>query len=441
MSNPEKLLIIGNGADLACNLKSGYDDFLKTRLSQSEKINNVKELFSKDNFKIDFISKVIDIRISGDTNAKKDNDERNAIISFISLRMLDRISFWEIPDVMGNHSQNWNGVENSILKFLIAIHSNNENKFGNQGETINGLYKEINEIQNSIIKDDCVIFNSEFSICSLFFLKAIDFIYQEDKSKVDEYSVKKYLKEMDIDNALFDELKMFEDNFKNYIRCETRNDYYKKDLFNLIDKLVKDAKTNIISFNYTKHPNDPDNPNSENNNVNKFINIHGDVDRKIVFGIDSNWRINCDENLMEEPNKLDYFSKTYRLMNGKHFQNILSDGIKTIAFYGHSLSKADYAYFQSVFDKYDIYDSDVELVFYYSSRWKDRDERQKANEEHRLFKEDFESIKAKASTMKKVYRLMNDYGETLDNKDHGKNLLHKMILEDRLSVQRVEIDN
>ena len=43
--------------------------------------------------------------------------------------------------------------------------------------------------------------------------------------------------------------------------------------------------------------------------------------------------------------------------------------------------------------------------------------------------------------MKKVYRLMNDYGETLDNKDHGKNLLHKMILEDRLSVQRVEIDN
>lgn len=37
----------------------------------------------------------------------------------------------------------------------------------------------------------------------------------------------------------------------------------------------------------------------------------------------------------------------------------------------------------------------------------------------------------------KVTKLINRYGDTLDNKDHGKNLLHKLILENRLSIKRV----
>jgi len=34
-----------------------------------------------------------------------------------------------------------------------------------------------------------------------------------------------------------------------------------------------------------------------------------------------------------------------------------------------------------------------------------------------------------------VYKLINEYGETLSNKDQGKNLLHKLILEGRVEVK------
>lgn len=34
----------------------------------------------------------------------------------------------------------------------------------------------------------------------------------------------------------------------------------------------------------------------------------------------------------------------------------------------------------------------------------------------------------------RVTSLLSAYGETMENKDHGKNLVHKLILEGRLAV-------
>ena len=45
---------------------------------------------------------------------------------------------------------------------------------------------------------------------------------------------------------------------------------------------------------------------------------------------------------------------------------LLPQTVKTIVFYGHSFAPADYSYFQSIFDYYNIYDNDITLVFYYS---------------------------------------------------------------------------
>lgn len=36
--------------------------------------------------------------------------------------------------------------------------------------------------------------------------------------------------------------------------------------------------------------------------------------------------------------------------------------------------------------------------------------------------------------MGKAIKLLNSYGETPDNKDHGKNLIHKLLIEGRLSI-------
>ena len=38
-------------------------------------------------------------------------------------------------------------------------------------------------------------------------------------------------------------------------------------------------------------------------------------------------------------------------------------------------------------------------------------------------------------------KLRIEYGSTMSNKDHGKNLLHKILLEGRLKVEAVELDN
>ncbi len=37
----------------------------------------------------------------------------------------------------------------------------------------------------------------------------------------------------------------------------------------------------------------------------------------------------------------------------------------------------------------------------------------------------------------KVASLLNTYGQTMDNVDHGKNLMHKLLLEGRLAVKRI----
>jgi hypothetical protein len=85
----------------------------------------------------------------------------------------------------------------------------------------------------------------------------------------------------------------------------------------------------------------------------------------------------------------------------------------TIKFYGHSLSEADYSYFQSIFDYYNFYDnSKVDLMFCYSNG--------------------HEQIDA-------IYRLINAYGKTLVNQEQGKNLMHKLLLENRIKIAEVSL--
>lgn len=45
-----------------------------------------------------------------------------------------------------------------------------------------------------------------------------------------------------------------------------------------------------------------------------------------------------------------------------------------------------------------------------------------------------DEAKARREMMEKAIKLLSAYGETLDNKDHGKNLIHKLLIEGRLSV-------
>lgn len=94
----------------------------------------------------------------------------------------------------------------------------------------------------------------------------------------------------------------------------------------------------------------------------------------------------------------------------------MTKSIKEVIIYGHSLNKQDYSYFQSIFDYLDIYNEDITLKFMYSVG----------------HFEEPKYINAQEDMADRVTTLLTDYGNTLDNKDHGKNLLHKLIVEGRL---------
>lgn len=88
-----------------------------------------------------------------------------------------------------------------------------------------------------------------------------------------------------------------------------------------------------------------------------------------------------------------------------------------IKFYGHSLGEADYSYFQAISDTVSLYEGRTKLVFF-TKPYGDKSEDE-----------------VRYEMMGKVIALLNAYGGTLDNKDHGKNLIHKLLIEGRLQIK------
>ena len=155
------------------------------------------------------------------------------------------------------------------------------------------------------------------------------------------------------------------------------------------------------------------------------VNVHGSLGDEIVFGIDG-------KDYMSNGDVLP-FTKTYRLMAldlpGTSTLVEMPDaigrgGTQIIKFYGHSLGPADYSYFQSIFDAVDLYAGGTKLIFLFRPYLVDG----------KMLSEG----EARRNMMDKVIRLLTEYGETLDNKDHGKNLIHKLLLEGRLSVSLLD---
>ncbi|MGI6462814.1 MAG: hypothetical protein ACOX04_04220 [Candidatus Scatomorpha sp.] len=98
--------------------------------------------------------------------------------------------------------------------------------------------------------------------------------------------------------------------------------------------------------------------------------------------------------------------------------------IDEIIIYGHSLSIADYSYFHSIFDYYDLYGSDVVLNFTYS-----------------LYGEKSNHSNLKKKQVQNIMRLLKYYGDKMFDKERGKNLVHKMLLKNRLKIREISLDS
>ncbi len=229
-------------------------------------------------------------------------------------------------------------------------------------------------------------------------------------------------------NVTQQDLSTFEGDFASYLISEiNRSTDYRQ----ATDKLMKalmgfglpsaerhEIETCVLSFNYTT----PHEIFRVDGNLVSYVNIHGELGGEIVFGIDGTGRMN-------DPDALPY-TKTYRLM-ALDVPNVAAvvhrgasdpsdDVIKVIKFFGHSLGQADYSYFQAIFDAVNLYDGLTSLQFFVrpyecNGIW--------------LKEED-----VRKEMMGKVINLLSSYGATLDNKDHGKNLIHKLLIEGRLQI-------
>ena len=389
----ENLYIIGNGFDLYLGLKTSYNDFFGTKLKNNNNNNNEYSVIREN------------IHKHLENNAKKlfAGIEWSKIIRESKLLDLQNNSVFLLYLLLekDNAIEHWNDVEKKIFpcaKELEKLSELNDENFLKEFQYFTNEYienfKENEEIIRKIILRKCI----------------------QQKKYNEDYN---YLVE----------LNKFEKEFGNYISQINNNlfdvgtgKFKDKDIEQRAEKIFEEDKNKrniVINFNYTTYLREMD-------YISEMTNVHGTFENPI-FGID-NTEIGNDREFY-------YLTKTSRVL----FNNTIKEDFKLpnkieiskICFFGHSLARADYSYFQSIFDYYDIYDSEVRLEFKYYNYIKDKKELSDEEKEER-------KDEVKSNMHKSVIELMNDYGDTASNKSKGENLLHKLILENRIKIIEVE---
>lgn len=372
-----KLIIIGNGFDLHSGLKSSFDDFFKK--TQLPLISN-KNLNRIYNYNITFDFDFISLLLY--------NSYYRPNIEIQMYTKNERtVNYKKSFNEAFNLSKNlidWMDVEGFIKAVLTS-------------SSINKLKDCFNKIKNNEIYNiNC--------ICKLDYIP--EFMIYRMMKQGQNYN--------DFYDFFFRELKNFEISFKNYLSDLINNTLYREKSFTIFNHLVNSNDHGIIlNFNYT----------SINANSNfKEVNVHGKLADDVIIGIDG-------KDLVDD--ELIIFTKTFRKLYRRDNISVLNKDINEIVIYGHSLGEQDYSYFQSIFDYLDIYNSSTIIRFIYSD-----DFIKENNAYSTQNKEDY-----KLKITKKLFKLINVYGLTLNNKDNGKNLLHKLVLEGRIKIELNNFDD
>ena len=166
--------------------------------------------------------------------------------------------------------------------------------------------------------------------------------------------------------------------------------------FNIVENYV-------LSFNYTKPFPFPN-----------LRNIHGNLNNwNIIFGIDYD-KVNTF--FSNQPTQ---FTKSYRILENKLNSDMtIPSDLNKILFYGHGLGEADYSYFQTIFDTVDLYHGNTKLIFF----WNNFNDKDQYNIQ-----------------VERVTNLIEKYGQTFTNKDHGRNLFTKLLLENRIIFEQIDL--
>ncbi|MFA6801269.1 MAG: AbiH family protein [Acholeplasmataceae bacterium] len=370
------LLIIGNGFDLECGLPTSFEEFNKkrkktqiyidliefvkgTQKDLNKILNTHKNLIVQKGFSI-FEFYLIAKNLSG--KEKWFQIEKFLYNSFTIKRFSDivattKFTLWEkVFDSLGHYKKGFMiNVDRNDLSSILAFY----------------------------------IYN---------YSKIFDLTYIKDNKTWNQF--------------LLSELNIFENLYCAYLKESIDNTDYNIKANDLFEKLVPEKfrmNTNILSFNYTY---------ADIVEKDFYDNVHGKYfNSDVIIGIDI-------KDINQETNEY-IFTKTYRKVRNliaktsKIESKAIVDSVEQIIFYGHSLNEQDYSYFQSIFDYYDIYHSNIKIIFKY-----------------KIFDQDKEKEIIDYLT-DSIYLLFESYGKTFDNIKIGKNLFYKLINEQRLVLDRI----
>lgn len=390
-----RLLVIGNGFDLKCDLKSKFEDYYNNKDDMVKTLEKMNADFNNQNTDTKILQDDV-LYIAGFSRyAANLNDNIN--INFND----NNISFWNFYFYFHKEKlNNWADVE-FFLNKLLMINSHETHPELDIEKSLDmivrlGYIRPRLSIEKSYFEESEKLkenFTADRETLVLLFVLLNNLKYDIEKHS------ERYLYDF-----LFDELSKFEKSFNDYLKT-LQNEKYREKSQQLLNKLSSNERYNLLSFNYTT-------PCTKDSSCNIKRNIHGKLEDHTIIGIDS-------KNIIPD-SPVFRFTKTYRIMTlaSEKQDKLLPQTVKTIVFYGHSFSPADYSYFQSIFDYYNIYDNDITLVFYYS-----------------IYDESKEQ-EIKRTQFNSVSKLMSEYGTTFHS-EKGGNLMHKMLLEGRLILKKL----
>lgn len=380
-----QLIVVGNGLDLYCGLASRFADFFATR---RDKLRSLEH------------------------KALKNAPGWQDYLIGNGLTAWDIVLEQSASDQ--NESKNWSDIETAIADWIVPRKAGEDGRYIVQNRHLRRVLAFLNGVRTEYRAQNRF---SEGEVAHF-----LMYVYRSDSWDhsllLDKLMVELHKLEKEFSEYLLDKVESTEGYSERHSKV-----FHGVVFDELEGKKRCSLEHSILNFNYTI-------PgwffrDEDFDLVDHYVNIHGDLHHETVIGIDATGH-------MDDPG-VAQFTKTYRVMGmgSSAVKGIVHSGQGTdsgprtalMKFIGHSLNEADYSYFQSLFDTVDLYGGETRLVFYYVPHGGS----------------DFASAcnHSKKGVMSGVVRLLTKYGETLDNADHGRNLIHKLLLEGRLAVKLV----
>lgn len=406
----KQLLIIGNGFDLACGLKSKYTDFFETiefRKNEQNYWYYVFECLKNYNLFPSYEWADIELQI---LNQLKNLEilYQNHFIHTLKLKTDNVRALLEDEITSMISKRNLNNVTCDSL--LITYMGLKETNHSTIPETLSEAHDIIFHHLTLLERD----FNDFLSKQIYFAEVKIDNYLKNDSSENSyiNYFPKAFL--------LLSHLFAWYPPAPLSEKCKEinlRSTYEKTTFLSGYISLIKNdniviIENDVLSFNYTIPYRNMD-----------ICNIHGSLQNGgIIFGIDYEKVISS---FKIPPVR---FTKSYRIIKNNFHPNFdLTKQYDSILFFGHGLGEADYSYFQSIFDSIDLYHSKTKLVFFWYN-----------------YTEKSDNIKSDEiiydELISRVFKLLERYGLTFANKAHGINLLTKLQLEERITFEKIDME-